>query len=131
MSVSNVGDPGSIPGSERSPGEGNGNPSSILAWRIPWTQEPGRLQSMGSQRVRQNLATSLSLSLFRFKHTPQSVGPYRGRVQVWWPWNVVWFVFTSWKIKYAKSGRILWPRTGKVSVFIPIPKKGNAKECSN
>ena len=27
--------------------------SSILAWRIPWTEEPGRLQSMGSQRVRQ------------------------------------------------------------------------------
>ena len=26
--------------------------SSILAWRIPWTEEPGRLQSMGSQRVR-------------------------------------------------------------------------------
>ena len=28
--------------------------SSILAWRIPWTKEPGRLQSMGSQRVRHN-----------------------------------------------------------------------------
>ena len=28
--------------------------SSILAWRIPWTGEPGRLQSMGSQRVRHN-----------------------------------------------------------------------------
>ena len=28
--------------------------SSILAWRIPWTEEPGRLQSMGSQRVRNN-----------------------------------------------------------------------------
>ena len=28
--------------------------SSILAWRIPWTEEPGGLQSMGSQRVRQN-----------------------------------------------------------------------------
>ena len=27
-------------------------PSSILAWRIPWTEEPGRLQFMGSQRVR-------------------------------------------------------------------------------
>ena len=26
--------------------------SSILAWRIPWTEEPGRLQSMGSHRVR-------------------------------------------------------------------------------
>ena len=28
--------------------------SSILAWRIPWTEEPGRLQSVGSQRVRQD-----------------------------------------------------------------------------
>ena len=34
----NVGDPGSIPGSRRFPGEGNGNPSSILAWGIPWTE---------------------------------------------------------------------------------------------
>ena len=33
-----------------STGEGNGN-SSILAWRIPWPEEWGRLQSMGSQRV--------------------------------------------------------------------------------
>ena len=30
--------------------------SIILAWEIPWTEEPGLLQSMGSQRVRQNLA---------------------------------------------------------------------------
>ena len=35
--------------------------SSILAWRIPWTEGPGGLQSMGSQRVGHNLATSLSL----------------------------------------------------------------------
>ena len=34
--------------------------SSILAWRIPWTEDPDRLQSMGSQRVRHNWATSLS-----------------------------------------------------------------------
>ena len=33
--------------------------SSILAWKIPWTEEPGRLQSMGSQRVGHNWATSL------------------------------------------------------------------------
>ena len=32
--------------------EGMATRSSILAWRIPWTEEPGRLQSMGSQRVR-------------------------------------------------------------------------------
>ena len=31
--------------------------SSILAWKIPWTEEPGGLQSMGWQRVRQDLAT--------------------------------------------------------------------------
>ena len=31
--------------------------SSILAWRIPWTEETGGLQSMGSQRVRQDLAS--------------------------------------------------------------------------
>ena len=36
---------GSIPGLERSPGVGSGNHSSILAWRIPWTEEPGGLQS--------------------------------------------------------------------------------------
>ena len=36
--------------------------SSVLAWRIPWMEEPGGLQSMGSQRVGHNWATSLSLS---------------------------------------------------------------------
>ena len=50
-SACNVGDLGSIPGSGRSPGEGNDNPLSILAWRIPWTEEPSGLQSMGSQSV--------------------------------------------------------------------------------
>ena len=35
----NAGDPGSIPGLGRSPGEGHGNPLSIPAWRIPWTEE--------------------------------------------------------------------------------------------
>ena len=50
-SACNVGDPGSIPGSGRSPGEGNGYQGSILVWRIPRTEEPGGLQSMGSQRV--------------------------------------------------------------------------------
>ena len=37
--------------------------SSILAWRIAWTEEPGRLQSMGSQRVRHNWATKTSTSM--------------------------------------------------------------------
>ena len=40
--------------------------SSTLAWKIPWTEEPGGLQSMGSQRVGHDWATSLSL--FPFMH---------------------------------------------------------------
>ena len=51
-SVCNAGDMGSIPRSGRSPGEETGNPPSILAWKISWTDETGGLQSMGSQRVR-------------------------------------------------------------------------------
>ena len=40
--------------------------SSTLAWKIPWMEEPGRLQSMGLLGVRQDRATSLSL--FTFMH---------------------------------------------------------------
>ena len=44
--------------------------SSILAWKIPWTEEPGRLQSMGSQRVGQDWATFfLLLSTPASQHT--------------------------------------------------------------
>ena len=50
-----------------SSGEGNGTPlHQALAWKIPWTEEPGRPQSMGLLRVRHNWATSLSL--FTFMH---------------------------------------------------------------
>ena len=38
--------------------------SSTLAWKIPWTEEPGRLQSMGSRRVGHDCATSFSLFSF-------------------------------------------------------------------
>ena len=51
-SACNAGDLGSIPGSGRSPGEGKATHSSILAWRIPWMEELGGLQSTGLQRVR-------------------------------------------------------------------------------
>ena len=47
-SACNAGDPES----GGSPGDGNSTQSSSLAWRIPWTEGPDGLQSMGSQRVR-------------------------------------------------------------------------------
>ena len=54
--------PGSIPRSGRSPGEGNGYPLQYLAWRIPWTEEPGELQHVGLQRVDTTEQLVLSLS---------------------------------------------------------------------
>ena len=63
-SVYNAGDQGSTPGSGRSSGEGNGNPLQYNCLEKPWTKELGKLQAMGSQRVRHDWATSLSLSLW-------------------------------------------------------------------
>ena len=50
-STCNVGDLGLTSGSGRSPGKETATHSSILAWEIPRTEEPGGLQSMGLQRV--------------------------------------------------------------------------------
>ena len=47
-------------------GEGDGSHSSPLAWKIPWTEEPGGLQSMGLRRVGHDWVTSLSLFTFTF-----------------------------------------------------------------
>ena len=63
--------------------------SSTLAWKIPWTEEPGRLQSMGSRRVGHDWATSLSLFTFmhqrrKWQPTPVfSPGDPRDR-GAWW-----------------------------------------------
>ena len=63
-SAYNARDPGSIPGLGQDPLEKEmATHSSTLAWRMPWREEPGRLPSMGSQRVGHNWVTSLSLSL--------------------------------------------------------------------
>ena len=50
-SARHAGDTGWIPGSRRSPGEGTGNPLQYSCLENLWTEEPGGLQSMGSQRV--------------------------------------------------------------------------------
>ena len=53
----NIGDASLIHGLGRSPREEVATQSSIIAWEIPWTEEPGGLQSMRSARVGHNLAT--------------------------------------------------------------------------
>ena len=51
VSAGDVRDLGSIPGLGRSSAGGHGNPLQYLAWRIPWTEESGGLQSMESHRI--------------------------------------------------------------------------------
>ena len=64
-------DAGSIPGLGRSLEEGMATHSSILAWRIPWTEEPGGLQSIRSQRVRHDwsdLARTQTYIIYTYIH---------------------------------------------------------------
>ena len=55
--VEDIRDAGSFPGSGKFPEECMKTHSSILSWRIPWAEEPGRPQSMGSQRDRYDWET--------------------------------------------------------------------------
>ena len=65
-----------IPGLRRSSGEGMATYFNILSWRIPWTEEPGELQSKGSQRVVRTRPSDYTLpfkelKMFSFsKHPP-------------------------------------------------------------
>ena len=59
---------GLIPGSGRYPGEGNGTPLHYSGLEISWTEEPGGLQSMGSQRVGHNRVTK---HIHTYRHCPK------------------------------------------------------------
>ena len=60
-SACNAGDSSSIPGSEQSSGGGYGKPLQYSCWEITWTEDPGGLQSLGSQRdTTERLTFSLS-----------------------------------------------------------------------
>ena len=79
--------------------------SSILAWRIKWKEEPGGPHSMGSQRVRQVSSNLPQLS-------------------------VIYLLSAALNMPANLENSVV--ATGmEVCFFIPIPKKGNAKECSN
>ena len=58
MTPANSGDLDSVPLLGRSPGKRIATHSNILAWRKPWTEEPGRLQSIGLQSVKHNWVTN-------------------------------------------------------------------------
>ena len=60
---------GLIPGSGRCLGEGNGKPLQYLAWRIPWTEEPGRLQSTGITKSDTTECINIHTHAPTFTHT--------------------------------------------------------------
>ena len=74
-----------IPGSGRSPGEGNGNHSSIFIWEIQWTEEPGGLHPMGIMRVRHDLATKPQCPKFICLEGP--LCPHLLRSITWTAWR--------------------------------------------
>ena len=69
-------------GQEASLENGMATHSSILVWRIPWTEEPGRLQFVGSQRVGHNWAITLSPSS---SLEPLHIATPRWQVPIWQP----------------------------------------------
>ena len=82
----NVGDPGLILVSGRSLEEGMATHSSILAWRIPWTEEFGGLQFIGSQRVDMTEVTQHACTPWsQYHHLLNHPAHFRRAHQVWSP----------------------------------------------
>ena len=80
--------------------------SSILAWRIPWTEKPGRLQSMGSKRVRQDGATNTVQANFYSTFLDL----------MWYGWEI-WLCMCGWVCLYSLPINA----TSKFSCFSLIP----------
>ena len=90
-----AGDTGLIPGSGRCSGGGNGNPLQYSCLKNPWTEELGRLQSMGSQRVRHDwrdwAGTHASRLMQRLPHSIHAgaqgwtLRAESQAVRIWWP----------------------------------------------
>ena len=89
--------------------------SSTLAWKIPWTEEPGGLQSMGSLRVRHDWATSLSCIGEGNGNPLQCSCLENPRDRGTW-WATVYGVTQSWtRLKWLSSSRNNWIFVGKKS----------------
>ena len=70
---------GAVSGSGRSPGGGNDNPLCILAWRVSWTEKPGGLHPVGSQKSQTRLSdcTATRASFRDHVHSIWMAGTFR------------------------------------------------------
>ena len=96
--------------------------SSILAWRIPWTEEPGRLQSMGSQRVGHDWATSLSFTFMSYIGLPRWLSVKRTHlpVQEMQIWTLGWENLLE-KAMATHSSILAWKSHGQRSLVSYSP----------
>ena len=102
-SACNAGDPGSIPWLADLLEKGMATHSSILAWRIPWTEEPSGLQSMASQKAGHDWVTNTYYTLLKDKeHYLFMILLHSG-----------WWVFVGFFLQYVKS--CLWDKRTKVN----------------
>ena len=112
--------------------------SCNLAWKIPWTEETGRLQSMGSQRVGHNWATSLSLFTFMHWRRKWQPTPVFLPVESHRLWAAIYGVAQRWtwlKRLSSSSSRVLqglpwWPNsrqsTCNAGVMDSVPRSGRS-----
>ena len=100
-------DMSSIPGSGRSPGGGHGNPCpSIVAWRIPWTEEPGGLWSIALQRVRHDWTTNTSLHMRKRKGLIYSTSLSKAAAAVKKTLGFPLSIWRSWEEKHGYNRQI-------------------------
>ena len=100
---------GLIPGSGRSPGRGNGNHSSVLVWRIPWTGEPGGLCSTGLQRVRQDCSNLAQM------HRKGMTGGELGLLHASRSCSISWPEWLHGCVHFMKLQWAVWVRFGHFS----------------
>ena len=105
--------------------------SSTLAWKIPWTQEPGRLQSMGSLRVGHDWATSLSLFTFMHWRIPISCLENPRDGGAWWAavcgvsqsWTWLKQLSSSSRLSHWATKEVPTWGTLKTMMFLLIPNQ--------
>ena len=105
-SACNVEDQGLISGLGRSPGKEMATHSSILAWRIPWTEEPGGLWSIALQRVRHDWTTNTSLHMRKRKGLIYSTSLSKAAAAVKKTLGFPLSIWRSWEEKHGYNRQI-------------------------
>ena len=88
--------------------------SSVFTWRIPWTEEPGRLQSMGSQRVRHDLATKTAHRMIPAMIHPRVLGR-----------NPPFLLTAPCQISEQKHASLSQEKTGRARGEMAVDELGN------